>query len=109
MHGRRDDARGHLQGKLDRISARLDREIGQLVKNGECGYRQWRQFGREVEGEGPQTRGEGEYSAKCLGTGRLCDNGSANDTRAGGADVECADMGRMVDWHVIQERLEPRE
>jgi hypothetical protein len=97
------------QGKMDCISARLDREIGQLVKNGECGYRQWRQFGREVEGEGPQTRGEGKYSAKRLGAGRLCDNRSANDTRAGGADVECADMGRMVDWHVIQERLEPRE
>lgn len=63
-----------------------------------------------MEGKGPQTRGEGEYSTKCFGAGRLCNNRSANDsTRAGGADVECADMGRMVDWHVIQERLEPGE
>jgi hypothetical protein len=92
---------------MDRISARLDREIGQLVKNGERRYRQRRQFGREVEGEGLQTRGEGEDSTKRLGAGRLCNSRSASDKRAGGADIECADMGRMVYWHVIQERLEP--
>ena len=94
---------------MDRISAGLDREIGQLVKNGERGYRQWRQFGREVEREGLQTRGEGEDSAKRLGAGRLCNSRSVNDQRAGGADIERADMGRMVYWHVIQERLEPGE
>lgn len=63
-----------------------------------------------MEGEGPQTRSEGEYSSKSVGAGRLCDDRSVNDsTRAGGVDVECAYMGRMVDWHVIQERLEPGE
>ncbi len=47
---------------------------------------------------------------KSVGAALLCNKRSINEsTRASGADVESADMRRMVRRHVIQERLEAGE
>jgi hypothetical protein len=50
-----------------------------------------------MEREGSKTRGEGKYTTKRIGTCCVCERG----TVAGGADVESANVQRMLNWHVI--------